>query len=120
MREREKEKEKERGSDLSATASTSTDKSPLTPTEPIYCTVKDDINKSITPTPTTPMATTPTSKPRFLCVFLTLTVVLFLAIEPVALTARNSFGKASVQSFGKTSTGNSFGKGSIGGGSAYR
>lgn len=64
LRERERQKEKEKGSDASATASTSmsTDKSPVTPTEPIYCTVKDDLNKSLTPTPSTPTATTPTSK----------------------------------------------------------
>lgn len=59
---REREREKEKGSDSSAVASTSTDKSPVTPTEPIYCTVKDDLNKSLTPTPSTPTATTPTSK----------------------------------------------------------
>lgn len=62
LREREREKDKERVSEASGSAVTSRDKSVTTPTEPIYCTVKDDLNKSLTPTPSTPTGTTPTGK----------------------------------------------------------
>ncbi|CAH1104017.1 unnamed protein product [Psylliodes chrysocephalus] len=89
LREREREKEREHVS------SNSSDKSTTTPTEPIYYTVKDDITKSLTPTPSTPTPTGP---------------------ESIGLMSHSSFGKASVgqSSFGKSSVGqNSFGKASV-------
>ncbi|CAG9861121.1 unnamed protein product [Phyllotreta striolata] len=89
LREREREKEKEQVS------SNSSEKSTATPTEPLYYTVKDDVTKSLTPTPSTPTPTGP---------------------ESIGLLSHSSFGKASVghNSFGKSSIGhNSFGKASV-------
>ncbi|XP_023310987.1 band 4.1-like protein 5 isoform X2 [Anoplophora glabripennis] len=99
LREREKENQ--------PMSSTSSEKSTAT-NEPIYCTVKDDISKSITPTPSPIIPTGPES----------------IGVESrnsfgKASIGQNSFGKASVTSFGKASTGNSFGKASLGCGSTY-
>ncbi|XP_057655695.1 band 4.1-like protein 5 isoform X1 [Diorhabda carinulata] len=86
LREREREKEREQVSSTSSEKSAS---------EPIYCTVKDDITKSLTPTPSTP---TPTGH------------------ESVGLVSQSSFGRASIgqNSFGKASI-CSAGKVSLGG-----
>ncbi|KAJ8983183.1 hypothetical protein NQ317_005826 [Molorchus minor] len=87
--------------------SSSSEKSTAT-NEPIYCTVKDDITKSSTPTPSTPTPTGPES----------IGVVSQNSFGKASV-GQNSFGKASVTSFGKTSAGNSFGKASVGCSSSY-
>ncbi|XP_030749014.1 band 4.1-like protein 5 isoform X2 [Sitophilus oryzae] len=69
--------------------STKSNATNITDNEPIYCQVKDDITKSLTPTPSTP--TRPSS---------------------LGLVSQSSFGKGSVGQ-------NSFGKSSIAYGSAY-
>ncbi|XP_057655697.1 band 4.1-like protein 5 isoform X3 [Diorhabda carinulata] len=82
LREREREKEREQVSSTSSEKSAS---------EPIYCTVKDDITKSLTPTPSTPTPTGLVSQSSF----------------GRASIGQNSFGKASICSAGKVSLGGS-------------
>lgn len=91
LREREREKEREHVSSTSSEKSAS---------EPIYCTVKDDITKSLTPTPSTPTPTTPTPT----------------GPESIGLVSQSSFGRASIgqNSIGKASI-SSVGKVSLGG-----
>ncbi|VEN43139.1 unnamed protein product [Callosobruchus maculatus] len=103
LRERERETQRQQVS------STSSDKSTTTASEPIYCTVKDEI-KSTTPTPSTPTPTGPGS-----------IGIVSQSSFSKASVGQNSFGKASVTSFGKTSTNgnNSFGKGSVCSGSTH-
>ncbi|KAG5893101.1 hypothetical protein JTB14_024301 [Gonioctena quinquepunctata] len=129
---RERERENVRGS------SNSSEKSTPTTAEPIYCTVKDDLTKSLTPTPSSP---TPTGTES-----IGIMSQSSFGKESVgqnsfgkasvghnsfgkasvghnsfgkASVGQSSFGKASVKSFEKTSNGNSFGKASVGCGSAY-
>ncbi|XP_072383042.1 uncharacterized protein yrt isoform X2 [Diabrotica undecimpunctata] len=85
LREREREREH--------ISSNSSEKSAC---EPIYCTVKDDITKSLTPTPSTPTGP-----------------------DSIGLISQSSFGRTSAgqNSFGKASV-SSVGKTSIGGGSS--
>lgn len=140
LREREREQQ--------PVSSTSSEKSTAT-NEPIYCTVKDDISKSITPTPSPLTATGifialrliyfQVSKAGSHVLALNRTwekvsiffyIIIITGPESIGVESRNSFGKssvgqnsfgkASVTSFGKTSTGNSFGKASVGCGSTYR
>ncbi|KAJ8972696.1 hypothetical protein NQ314_000063 [Rhamnusium bicolor] len=92
---RERERENQRASFNSSEKSTAT-------SEPIYCTVKDDI---------TPVPSTPTGPESI--------GIVSQSSFGKASVGQNSFGKASVNSFGKTSMGNSFGKASVGCGSSY-
>ncbi|CAH1973918.1 unnamed protein product [Acanthoscelides obtectus] len=101
-------RERERETQHQQVSSTSSDKSTATTSEPIYCTVKDEI-KSPTPTPSTP---TPTGGGSV--------GIASQSSFSKASVGQNSFGKASVTSFGKNSTsGNSFGKGSVCSGSTH-
>ncbi|XP_074040513.1 yurt isoform X3 [Leptinotarsa decemlineata] len=112
LRERERE-------NLRASSNSSEKSSPTTneSNEPIYCTVKDDLTKSLTPTPSTPTPTGPES----------IGIVSQNSFGKASVgrssfgkasVGQNSFGKASVHSFGKVSNGNSFGKASVGCGSS--
>ncbi|XP_056636795.1 band 4.1-like protein 5 isoform X2 [Diorhabda sublineata] len=87
LREREREKEREQVSSTSSEKSAS---------EPIYCTVKDDITKSLTPTPSTP---TPTGHESV--------GLVSQSSSGRASIGQNSFGKASICSAGKVSLGGS-------------